>query len=108
MRIATTGGLAGWRTVAGLGLGLGVAVRRRGLAGNIMAGFDALGDADALGEYRDELVATRREALAPMAAEAAGLGANAIVGVRFDAAEVGHDMVEVVAYGTAVIVEQGT
>ena len=108
MRIATTEGLAGQRTVAALGLVLGIAVRRRGLGGNIMAGFDALGDGDALGEYRGQLAATRREALDRMAADAAGLGANAIVGVRFDAAEVGHDMVEVVAYGTAVIVEQGT
>ena len=104
MRIATTEGLAGRRTMAALGLVLGVAVRRRGLGANIMAGFDALGDGEALDEYRDQLAATRREALARMAAGAAGLGANAIVGVRFDTAEVGHDMVEVVAYGTAVIV----
>jgi uncharacterized protein YbjQ (UPF0145 family) len=104
MLIATTEGLAGQRTVAALGLVLGIAVRRRGLDANIMAGFDALGDATALEEYRDQLAAIRREALAPMAAGAAGLGANAIVGVRFDTAEVGHDMVEIVAYGTAVIV----
>ncbi len=70
MLIATTERLAGRRTVAALGLVLGIAVRRRGLGANIMAGFDAL------------------------------------VGVRFDTAEVGHDMVEVVAYGTAVIVVQ--
>ncbi len=106
MLIATTEGLAGRRTVATLGLVLGVAGRRRGLGANIMAGFDALGDGTALGEYRDQLAAVRREALAPMAAAAAGLGANAIVGVRFDTAEVGHDMVEVVAYGTAVVVHE--
>ena len=106
MRIATTEGIAGQRTVAALGLVLGIAVRRRGLGANIMAGFDALGDATALAEYRDQLAATRREALAPMAAEAARLGANAIVGMRFDTAEGGHDMVEVVAYGTAVFVDQ--
>ena len=107
MRIATTEGIAGRRTVAALGLVRGIAVRRRGLGANIMAGFDALGDGTALDEYRDQLAAIRREALAPMAAEAAGLGANAIVGMRFDTAEVGHDMVEVVAYGTAVIVADG-
>ena len=106
MLIATTEGLAGRRTVAALGLVLGVAVRRRGLGANIMAGFDALGDGTALDEYRDQLAAIRREALTPMAAEAEELGANAIVGMRFDTAEVGHDMVEVVAYGTAVIVVQ--
>ena len=107
MRIATTEGIAGQCTVAALGLVLGIAVRRRGLGANIMAGFDALGDGTALDEYRDQLAAVRREALAPMVAEAAGLGANAIVGMRFDTAEVGHDMVEVVAYGTAVIVVDG-
>ena len=106
MLVATTEGLAGRRTAAALGLVLGVAVRRRGLGANIMAGFDALGDATALGEYRDQLAATRREALDRMAAEAAGLGANAVVGMRFDTAEVGHDMVEVVAYGTAVVVHE--
>jgi uncharacterized protein YbjQ (UPF0145 family) len=90
--------------MAVLGPLLGVAVRRRGLGANIMAGFDALGDGEALDEYRDQLAATRREALTRMAAGAAGLGGNAIVGVRFDAAEVGHHMVEVVAYGSAVAV----
>ena len=106
MRIATTEGLAGLCTVAALGMVLGIAVRRRGLDANIMAGFDALGDGTALDEYRDQLAAIRREALTPMAAEAAGLGANAVVGVRFNTAEVGHDMVEVVAYGTAVVVHE--
>jgi uncharacterized protein YbjQ (UPF0145 family) len=67
-----------------------------------MAGLDALGNSGALGEYRDDLAAIRREALARMAAEAEGLGANAVVGVRFDTAEVGREMVEVVAYGTAI------
>jgi uncharacterized protein YbjQ (UPF0145 family) len=83
---------------------VGIAIRSRGFGGNIMAGLDALGNGSALAEYRDELTAIRREALARMAAEAEGLGANAVVGVRFDSAEVGREMVEVVAYGTAVIV----
>jgi uncharacterized protein YbjQ (UPF0145 family) len=50
----------------------------------------------------------RDEALAWMAAQATERGANAVVGVRFDAAEVGHDMSEIVAYGTAVVIEPGT
>ena len=107
MRIATTEGLAGRRTAAALGLVLGVAVRRRGLGANIMAGFDTLGNGGALGEYREELAAVRQEALARMAALAAERGANAVIGVRFDTAETGHDMSELVAHGTAAIVEQG-
>ncbi len=107
MRIATTEGLAGRRTVATLGLVLGVAVRRRGLGATIMAGSDALGNSAALGEDGEELAAARQEALAQSAALAAERGANAAIGVRFDTAEAGHDMSELIAYGTAAIVEQG-
>ena len=102
IRIATTDRVAGAQVAKMLGVVVGIAVRTRGIGGNIMAGFDALGDGGALAEYRGDLVAIRREALARMAAEAEGLGADAVVGVRFDAAEVGREMVEVVAYGTAV------
>jgi uncharacterized protein YbjQ (UPF0145 family) len=103
IRIATTDGIVGARTAATLGVVLGLAIRTRGVSGNILAGLDALGIGSALAEYRDDLAAIRREALERMAAEAEALEANAVVGVRFDAAEVGHEMVEVVAYGTAVV-----
>jgi uncharacterized protein YbjQ (UPF0145 family) len=83
-----------------------IANRSRGVGGNIMAGLDALGNGSALAEYRDDLAAIRREALARMAAEAERPGANAVVGVRFDSAGVGHKMVAVVAYGTAVLIEE--
>ena len=105
IRIATTDGIAGARIAATLGVVVGIAIRTRGVGGNIMAGLDALGNGSALDEYRDDLAAIRREALARMAAEAEGLGANAVVGVRFDTAEVGREMVEVVAYGTAVVLQ---
>ena len=104
MLIATTEGIVGRRTVATLGLVLGVAVRRRGIGANIMAGFQALGNDGALNELGEELAATRREALDQLAARAGELGAGAVVGVRFDTAEVGHDMVEIVAYGSAITV----
>lgn len=106
MRIATTDTVAGGCTVATLGFVLGLAVRRRGLGGNIMAGLESLGNGSALGEYREDLAATRRDAVAQMAEQARALGANAVVGVRFDTAAVGHDMSEIVAYGTAVMIEQ--
>ncbi len=105
MLIATTEGIAGQRTIATLGLVLGLAVRERGLGGNIMAGLNALGSDGALDEYREELVSARREALARMVALATERGASAIVGMRFDAAAVGHDMSEIVAYGTAVVTQ---
>ena len=103
--IATTDGIAGARIATTLGVVVGIAIRSRGVGGNIMAGLDALGNGSALDEYRDDLAAIRREALARMAAEAEGLGANAVVGLRFDTAEVGREMVEVVAYGTAVVLQ---
>ncbi len=84
-----------------------IVVRRRDLGATIMAGSDALGNSGALGEDGEELAAARQEALARMAALAAERGANAVIGVRFDMAEAGHDMSELVAYGTAAIVEQG-
>ena len=104
MLIATTEEIAGRRIVATLGLVLGLAVRSRGLGGNIMAGFGALGNGGALAEFGDALAAARGEAVAQMAARATELGANAIVGARFDAAAAGHDMGEIVAYGTAVVI----
>jgi uncharacterized protein YbjQ (UPF0145 family) len=104
LRIVTTDGIAGTRIATSIGLVVGIAIRSRGVGGNIMAGLEALGNRSALAEYRDHLTTIRREALARMATEAEGCGANAVVGMRYDSAEVGLEMVEVVAYGTAVIV----
>jgi uncharacterized protein YbjQ (UPF0145 family) len=103
--IATTDGIAGARIATNLGVVVGIAIRSRGVGGNIMAGLDALGDGSALDEYRDLLATCRGEALARMGRAAEGLGANAVIGMRFDTAEAGREMVEVVAYGTAVVVQ---
>ena len=105
VRIATTDGIEGTRIVRTLGVVVGVAIRNRGISGNIMAGLDALGNGTALDEYRDLLAAIRREALARMERAALGIGANAVIGMRFDSAEVGREMVEIVAYGTAVVLQ---
>src|SRR4051812_20076531 len=105
IRIVTTDTIAGSRVVESFGIVIGIAIRSRGIGGNIMAGLDALGNGDALDEYRDELAAIRREALDRMAAEAEAQGANAVIGLKFDSAEVGREMVEIVAYGTAVRLE---
>ena len=98
----TTDEIAGARVATILGVAVGIAIRGRGVTGNIMAGLDAFGNGSALDEYRDDLTAIRREAIARMISEAEKLGANAVIGVRFDTAEIGREMVEVVAYGTAV------
>jgi uncharacterized protein YbjQ (UPF0145 family) len=103
--IATTDEIAAEPIARTFGVVVGIAIRSRGVGGNIMAGLDALGNGSALDEYRGDLAAIRREALARMAAEAEKLGANAVVGLRYDTAEVGREMVEVVAYGTAVVLQ---
>lgn len=105
IRIATTENIAGIQPVTTLGIVLGIAIRSRGVGGNIMAGLDALGNGSALDEYRSELAEIRQEALTRMETQAAAHGANAVLGVRFDSAEVGREMVEIVAYGTAVILQ---
>ena len=106
IRSSTIADIAGTRVIKNLGIVMGIAIRSRGVGGNIMVGLDALGNGSALAEFRADLVTARRESLARMEAEAAERGANAVLGVRFDAAEVGREMVEVVAYGTAVLLQE--
>jgi uncharacterized protein YbjQ (UPF0145 family) len=107
MIVVTTETIAGQRIVATIGQVFGLAVRTRGIEGNIMAGLASLPtlDGDAMVEYGETLVAARDAAIAQMAAKAAALGANAVVDMRFDSASVGHEMSEIVAYGTAVVLD---
>jgi uncharacterized protein YbjQ (UPF0145 family) len=105
IRIVTTEGIAGAQIASMAGVVIGIAIRTRGIGGNIMVGLETVGSGSAVDEFRDDLVAIRREALARMGRAAEDLGANAVVGARFDAAEVGREMVEIVAYGTAVVLQ---
>lgn len=107
MIVVTTETIAGQRIVATLGLIFGIAVRTRGLEGNVMAGLASLAgiNGDTLAEFLDSLTAIRDEAVDQLLANATTLGANAVLQMHFDSAAVGYDMVEIVAYGTAVIVE---
>jgi uncharacterized protein YbjQ (UPF0145 family) len=109
MIVVTTEAIAGQRVVATLGQIFGLAVRTRGLEGNVMAGLASLAglNGDTMIEFLASLAATRDEAIAQMVAKATALGANAVLQMRFDTAAVGHDMSEVVAYGTAAIIEPG-
>jgi uncharacterized protein YbjQ (UPF0145 family) len=107
IRVMTADGPDGMRIVSTLGVVIGIAIRSRGVGGNIMAGLEALASANgsAMDEYRDDLLAIRREAIERMSREAKELGANAVIGMRFDAADVGREMVEIVAFGTAVLLD---
>ena len=104
MIIATTENIAGHRVVTTLGQVFGVVVRSRGIGGNIMAGLRSIVGGE-IHEYTQLLEETRRQAIDRMVRNATAMGANAIVMMRFDSAEIGQTMSEIVAYGTAVVME---
>jgi len=104
MIIATTENVAGHRTVTSLGQVLGVVVRSRGLGGNIVAGLRSIVGGE-ITEYTQLLEEARRHATDRMVANATAMGANAILMMRFDSSEIGQTMSEIVAYGTAAVIE---
>jgi uncharacterized protein YbjQ (UPF0145 family) len=102
--IATTETIAGHRTVRTLGQVFGLTVRSRGLGGNIMASLRSIAGGE-IREYTQMLEEARRHAVDRMVQNAATMGANAILMMRFDSAEFAQTMSEIVAYGTAAIIE---
>ena len=107
MLIVTTENVPGHRVTAVKGQVFGVVVRSRGLAGNVMAGLRSLAGGE-ISEYTQLLEEARRHAIDRMVRNAALMQANAVVMMRFDSAEIGQTMSEIVAYGTAVIIEPAT
>lgn len=105
MIIVTSENVAGYRVRETKGQVFGVVVRSRGIGGNIMAGLRSLGGGE-IPEYTQLLEEARRHAIDRMVENATAMGANAIVMMRFDSAEIGQTMSEIVAYGTAVVLEQ--
>jgi len=106
MLIVTTEKVAGYRVSRTIGQVFGVVVRSRGLGGNLMAGLRSIIGGE-IHEYTQLLEEARRHAVDRLAANATAMGANAIVMMRFDSAEIGQTMSEIVAYGTAVVLEPG-
>jgi uncharacterized protein YbjQ (UPF0145 family) len=104
MLVVTTENVAGHRIRESKGQVFGVVVRSRGLGGNIMAGLRSLAGGEII-EYTQMLEEARRHAIDRMVKNARLMQANAIVMMRFDSSEMGQTMSEVVAYGTAVIIE---
>ena len=101
---STTFDIHGYRIVRHLGVVRGVTVRARGWVGQFAAGLRTIGGGK-IHEYVALCEETRGEAFDLMIQHAEKLGANAIVGVRYDATELAENMTEVLAYGTAVVVE---
>jgi uncharacterized protein YbjQ (UPF0145 family) len=104
MLVTTTENVPGRRVREVKGQVFGVVVRSRGLGGNIMAGLRSIGGGE-IKEYTELLEGTRRQAVDRMIQNATAMGANAIVMMRFDSSEIGQSMSEIVAYGTAVVLE---
>jgi uncharacterized protein YbjQ (UPF0145 family) len=104
MIVVTTESVAGHRVKVVLGQCFGVVVRSRGLGGNIVAGLRSLVGGE-IHEYTAMLEEARRHALDRMVDNATLMGANAILMMRFDSSEIGETMSEIVAYGTAAVIE---
>jgi uncharacterized protein YbjQ (UPF0145 family) len=100
----TTFELDGYRVVQTLGVVRGITVRSRSIFGTIGGSLQTLlgGNITLFSELCER---TRAEAFELMVGHAEELGANAIVGIRYDATEVMQGVTEVLCYGTAVVVE---
>jgi uncharacterized protein YbjQ (UPF0145 family) len=106
MLVATTNDLAGHRIVRHLGLVRGIVVRSRSIIGNVGATLQSLFGGN-ITLYTTLCEQARADAFDLMVAHARELGANAVVGMRYDANEVAAGITEVLAYGTAVVIEPG-
>ena len=104
MLVVTTENVAGHRIKEVKGQVFGVVVRSRGLGGNIMAGLRGIVGGEIV-EYTQLLEETRKHAIDRMVKNARLMQANAVVMMRFDSSEMGQTMSEIVAYGTAVVIE---
>ncbi len=104
MLVATTNDIAGYRIVRHLGLVRGVTVRSRSVVGNVVGGIQSIFGGK-LGVFVQLAETARQEALDHMCEHADQTGANAVVGMRYDANEIMDGITEVLAYGTAVWIE---
>ncbi len=100
---STTFNIEGYRTTRTLGVVRGVTVRSRSVLGNIGASFQTLLGGN-ITLYTELCEKARQEAFDLMLQHAQQLGANAVIGVHYDANEVMEGVTEVLCYGTAVVV----
>jgi uncharacterized protein YbjQ (UPF0145 family) len=104
MIVTTTENIPGTRVVKTIGQVFGLTVRSRSLGGNIVALLKGLVGGE-IGSYVKLNEDSRRQALDRMVQNAAAMGANAVTMMRFDSTEMGAAMSEIVAYGTARVIE---
>ncbi len=104
MIVVTTNDIPGAKVTRTLGTAFGIVVRSRGIGGNIAASFRSIGGGE-ITEYTRLVEEARMQAMQRLMGNAHAMGANAVLAVRFDSGEIAQSMNEVVAYGTAVIIE---
>jgi uncharacterized protein YbjQ (UPF0145 family) len=104
MLVVTTENVAGHRIVEVKGQCFGVVVRSRGIGGNVMAGLRSIVGGE-ITEYTQLLEDARRHAVDRLVQNATAMGANAVLIMHFDSAEIGQTISEIVAYGTAAVIE---
>jgi uncharacterized protein YbjQ (UPF0145 family) len=102
----TTFELPGYRTTKSFGVVRGIIVRSRSIVGNFGASIQSLFGGN-ISIYTSLCERAREDAFQLMLAHAGELGANAVIGVRYDATELAPGITEVLCYGTAVFVEPG-
>ena len=103
--ITTNIELTGYQIVRSLGIVRGITVRSRSILGNMAGGLQTIFGGK-ISIYIDLCEKTREEAFQHMIQHASERGANAVINMRYDANEVMNGVTEVLAYGTAVIVEK--
>jgi uncharacterized protein YbjQ (UPF0145 family) len=105
MIVVTTENIPHHRVVEVKGQVFGVVVRSRGIGGNFMAGLRSIVGGE-IYEYTQLLEEARRHAVDRLVQNATAMGANAVIMMRFDSSEIGQTMSEIVAYGTAAVIER--
>ena len=105
MIVVTTDSVPGRRVVKALGLVKGNTIRARHVGKDILAGLKGLVGGEII-EYTKMVAESREQSLDRLVEEAEALGANAVVGLRFTTASMMQGAAELLAYGTAVIVEE--
>lgn len=103
--VTTALDLPGYRIVQSLGVVRGIVVRSRSIVGNMLATFQVIVGGN-ITIYTALCERVRQEAFELLLKHAAELGANGVVGMRYDANDVASGVTEVLAYGTAVRAEQ--
>ena len=103
--VTTAFGFEGFRVVRNLGIVRGITVRSRSIVGNLAGGIQSMFGGN-ITIYTELCEHAREEAFELMMQHAQAHGANAIIGMRYDANDVMEGITEVLAYGTAVVIEK--